>query len=86
MPDAIMFQEDAYMVLEPDQPEQFMSSEELLSKLTSILGSCQGDLSRDLLRFPTVAAQAEYLMNTSCEFDVTPGQYIHWYAVRLEKS
>jgi hypothetical protein len=86
MPDAIMFQEDAYMVLEPDQPEQFMSSEELLSKLTSILASCQADLSRDLLRFPTVSAQAEYLMNTSCEFDITPGQYIHWYVVRLEKS
>jgi len=86
MPDAIMFQEDAYMVLEPDQEEQFMTPEELLAKLEGILATCQADLSRDLTRFPTVAEQAKYLRDTSCEFDIAPGHYLHWYAVRLEKS
>lgn len=86
MPDAIMFQEDAYMVLEADQEEQFMTPEELLGKLEGILAGCQADLPRDLLRFPTVPEQAKYLMNTSCEFDVAPGHYLQWYVVRLEKS
>ena len=86
MPDAIMFQEDAYMVLEPDQEEQFMTPEELLLKLENILENCQADLPRDLQRFPTVPEQAKYLMNTSCEFDVAPGHYLQWYIVRLEKS
>lgn len=86
MPDAIMFQEDAYMVLEPDQEEQFMTPEELLTKLEGILQDCQADLSRDVKRFPTISEQAKYLMNTACEFDVAPGHYLQWYIVRLEKS
>lgn len=86
MADAIMFQEDAYLVLEADQPEQFMAPEELLAKLEGILGNCQADLPRDLQRFSTVPEQAKYLMNTSCEFDVAPGHYLQWYVVRLEKS
>ncbi|MFN9401257.1 MAG: chlororespiratory reduction protein 7, partial [Dolichospermum sp.] len=28
---------------------------------------------------------AQYLLNTSCNLDVGPGKYLHWYAVRLEK-
>lgn len=86
MPDAIMFQEDAYMVLEADQEEQFMTTEELLIKLENILENCQADLPRDLLKFTTVPEQAKYLMETSCEFDVAPGHYLQWYVVRLEKS
>ena len=33
MPDSIMYQEDAYVVLEADNPEQFMTPEELQNKL-----------------------------------------------------
>lgn len=84
MPDSIMYQEDAYVVLEPDQPEVFLSPEELLQKLEKILRDRE-DLPRDLKRFSTVSEQAKYLMETSCEFDIEPGQYLQWYVVRLEK-
>ena len=85
MRDSIMYQEDAYVVLEPNQPEQFLTSDELLEKLKEILSQQQDDLPRDLQKFTTVEEQAKYLMETSCELDVGPGDYLQWYVVRLEK-
>jgi len=85
MPDRIMYQGDAYVVLEPNQPEQYLSEAELLAKLQAILQQQQADLPRDLQQLETVEAQARHLMETACEFDVAPGQYLQWYLVRLEK-
>lgn len=85
MPDPIMYQEDAYVVLEPNQPEQFLTAAELLAKLQSILSGRQDDLPVDLQRFSDVETQARHLMETTCEFDVAPGEYLQWYVVRLEK-
>ncbi|HEY9636977.1 MAG TPA: chlororespiratory reduction protein 7 [Coleofasciculaceae cyanobacterium] len=85
MPDSIMFQEDAFVVLETNQPEQFLTSAELLEKLKAILVIRQDDLPRDLQKFSSVEEQAQYLMETSCELDVGPGEYLQWYVVRLEK-
>jgi hypothetical protein len=80
-----MYSGDAYVVLEPDQPEQFLTAEELLAKLQAIL-STQPTVPRDLQRFTTVAEQAAYLMESSCELDVGAGRFLQWYVVRLEKS
>lgn len=85
MRDSIMFQEDAYVVLETNQPEQILTPAELLEKLQAILSQRQDDLPRDLHRFSSVEEQAKYLMETSCELDVGPGDYLQWYVVRLEK-
>ncbi len=85
MPDSIMYQEDAYIVLETNQLEQFLTPEELLAKLKGILVSRQDNLPRDLQKFSSVDEQAKYLMETSCELDVEPGEYLQWYVVRLEK-
>jgi hypothetical protein len=80
-----MYQQDAFVVLEPNQPEQFLTAAELLEKLKEILTQRQQDLPRELQKFASVEAQAQYLLDTSCEFDVDPGQYLQWYAIRLEK-
>jgi hypothetical protein len=85
MADSIMFSEDAYVLLEPNQPEQFLSPEELLDRLKGVLANRQDDLPRDLQKFSAIEEQAKYLMETSCELDVEPGQYLQWYVVRLEK-
>ena len=85
MPDSIMFQEDAFVVLETNQPEQLLTPAELLEKLKAILATRQDDLPRDLQKFASVEEQAQYLMDTSCELDVGPGEYLQWYVVRLEK-
>ncbi len=85
MPDSIMFQEDAYVLLETKQPEQIISPEELLEKLKVVLSQRQDDLPRDLQKFTSIDEQAQYLMETSCELDVGPEGYLQWYVVRLEK-
>lgn len=85
MPDPLMYQQDTFVVLEPNQPEQFFTAAELLEKLREILAHRQEDLPRELQKFASVEEQAQYLLDTSCEFDVGPGQYLQWYVVRLEK-
>ncbi|MBD2186479.1 MULTISPECIES: chlororespiratory reduction protein 7 [Aerosakkonema] len=85
MPDPMMFQQDAFVVLEPNQPEQFLTPSELLEKLKQILAQRQDNLPRDLQKFTSLESQAQYLLDTSCDLDVGPGQYLQWYAVRLEK-
>lgn len=83
MPDSLMYQQDVYVVLETNQPEQFLTAAELLEKLKEILQ--QQELPRELRKLNSVVAQAQHLLDTSCELDVGPGQYLQWYAVRLEK-
>jgi hypothetical protein len=42
-------------------------------------------IPQDLQRFKTVEEQVQYLINTSCELNIVPGDFLQWYAVRLEK-
>lgn len=85
MPDPLMYQQDAFVVLEPNKPEEFLTAVELLEKLQKILTQRQDNLPRELQKFTSVETQAQHLLDTSCELDVGPGQYLQWYAVRLEK-
>jgi hypothetical protein len=85
MPDSLMYREDAYVVLEPNQPEQFLTPDELLTKLETVLTEYQGQLAPDFQKFDSIAAKARYLMETACEFNPEPGKYLQWYVVRLEK-
>lgn len=85
MPDSLMYQEDTYVVLESNQPEHFMSAIELLEKLKKILAERQEDLPRDLQKFSTLEERSRHLLNTYCQFDLSPGHFLQWYAVRLEK-
>ncbi|RCJ15680.1 hypothetical protein A6S26_34230 [Nostoc sp. ATCC 43529] len=86
MPNPLMYQQDHFVVLETNQPEQFLTLSELLEKLKTTLQQLKiQDLPPDLQKFDTVEAQAQHLLDTSCELDVGPGQYLQWYAVRLEK-
>lgn len=85
MPNALMYQEDAYVVLEPGEEEVFLTAEELLAKLQGILQAWQGDLPRDLQRFSTLEEQALHLRETACEIEIRPGEVMQWYVVRLEK-
>jgi hypothetical protein len=85
MTDPLMYDEEMYVVLETDQPEQFLSAPELATKLTAILSQRQDDLPRDLQNIPTVAAQVKRLLDTSCDLEIGADQSLQWYAVRLEK-
>lgn len=86
MPNSLMYQEDNFVVLETNQPEQFLTAAELLTKLQQVLQQLPfEDLPPDVQKFSSVEEQAQYLVNTSCELDLGPGEYLQWYAVRLEK-
>ena len=80
-----LYDEDTFVVLETNQPEQFLTAAELLEKLKSVLASVQEDLPQDVQKFSSLEAQAKYLIDTYCELDVGPGKFLQWYAVRLEK-
>lgn len=73
------------MLLEPNQPEQFLTPDELLEKLKRVLADRQDDLPIDLQKFTNLDEQAKSLMETSCELDVGPEGFLQWYVVRLEK-
>ncbi|OUL35686.1 hypothetical protein BV372_10325 [Nostoc sp. T09] len=86
MPDSLMYAEDYFVVLETNQPEQFLTVSELLEKLKLVLQNLNfGDLPPDVQKIETVGERAKYLIDTSCELDLGPGKYLQWYAVRLEK-
>ena len=85
MPDSLMYQEENYVVLEPNKPEQLMTGAELLEKLREILVQQQDNLPRDLQKLSSVDAQAQKLRDTYCEYEFTPCQFLQWYVVRLEK-
>ncbi|KAF3888876.1 MULTISPECIES: CRR7 family NDH-1 assembly protein [Nostocales] len=86
MPDSLMYSQDYFVVLETNQPEQFLTALELLEKLKNVLHNIKiEDLTPDLRALNSSEERAKYLIDTSCELDVGQGQYLQWYAVRLEK-
>jgi hypothetical protein len=86
MPDSMMYSQDYFVVLETNQPEQLLSLAELRDKLKTVLGDRQNDLPRDLQALSSLEQQINYLIDTCCDFDLGPGEFLQWYAVRLEKS
>ncbi|MBF2004198.1 chlororespiratory reduction protein 7 [Chlorogloeopsis fritschii PCC 9212] len=86
MPDSLMYQQEYFVVLETNQPEQFLTAPELIEKLKGILQTINlQDLSPDLRSLDSVEERAKYLLDTTCELNIGLGQYLQWYAVRLEK-
>jgi Protein CHLORORESPIRATORY REDUCTION 7 len=85
MPDSIMYHEDAFIVLESDKPEIFMTAEELKAKLQQALQSPDIDMPRELTKFDSVEQQAQHLIDNYFELDIGDGKYLQWYVVRLEK-
>jgi hypothetical protein len=65
--------------------DSLMFQEEMLQELTAILNSGSPDLPGDVLK-RAVADRPAYLLANYCELDLGVGQYLQWYAVRLEKN
>ena len=85
MPDALMYDEEMFVVLETDQPEVFLTPEALSIKLKGLLKSLHHNLPVDLEAISTIDAQVQHLMDTSCELDLGPDQFLQWYVVRMDK-
>ena len=85
MPDSIMYRQDGYVVLETNQPEQFMNSAELKTKLIDLLQQSEVIIPRELEQFESPELQAQHLIDNYFELDVGADKYLQWYVVRLEK-
>ncbi|MEL6578256.1 MAG: chlororespiratory reduction protein 7 [Cyanobacteria bacterium J06621_12] len=85
MPDPIMYQEDGYVVLESDQPEQFMNAAELKTKLANLLQQEDVIIPREVEQLDSPELQAQHLLDNYFELDISADQYLQWYVVRLEK-
>jgi Protein CHLORORESPIRATORY REDUCTION 7 len=85
MQNSLMFNNDAYVVLETDKPEELLTPAEMFAKLKDIVIKFADDLPIDVQQVSGVDRQVQYLLNTSCELDLGPGEYLQWYVVRLEK-
>jgi Protein CHLORORESPIRATORY REDUCTION 7 len=85
MSDSLMFNNEAYVVLETDLPEQILTPAEMSAKLQEIVIKFADDLPIDVRQINGVNERVKYLLDTSCELDLAPGEYLQWYAIRLEK-
>jgi Protein CHLORORESPIRATORY REDUCTION 7 len=85
MSDSLMFNNDAYVVLETGQPEELLTPAEMFAKLKAIVIKFAADLPIDVQQINGVDERVQYLLDTSCELDLVPGEYLQWYVVRLEK-
>lgn len=85
MSNSIMYQEDGYVVLEADRPEQFMTPEELQAKLEQLFTSGGIEIPRELTKFDSISEQVEHLRNNYYELDIGDNKFLQWYVVRLEK-
>jgi hypothetical protein len=85
MSDSLMFNNDAYVLLETNKPEQLLTPAEMFDKLKEIVIKFADDLPEDVRQISVVEDRVQHLLDTSCELDLAPGEYLQWYAVRLEK-
>ncbi len=86
MPESLMYNENHYVVLETNQPEQILDAAELVAKLSAALSALPDtDLPRELAALPSLEARVQRLLDTTCELDLGPDQFLQWYAIRLEK-
>lgn len=76
--------EDHYIVLETNQPEIILDAAELQAKLQTLLQQTPDLIPIDL-RSLTLDQQVRSLLDTVCELNMDAGQYLQWYAIRLEK-
>ena len=85
MVDPRLYESNDFVLLRSQQPETFVTREELLQILQAALAEHPEARSPDIARIEGIEAQAEQLLETSYELVTGPGEFLQWYAVRLEK-
>ena len=74
---------DDYVVLEPGQPERFLSDKETLLWIEKWLMHLK-KLPKDLENQPSISNAASHLLDTACELEIKPGFTLQWFAIRLD--
>lgn len=83
---ASLYSEDHFVVLETNQAEEILTAEELFEKLQGILEQRPPeDLPRDLQQLDNLGDRTRHLIENACDLDMGAGEFLQWYAIRLEK-
>lgn len=85
MVDRRLYDANDFVLLRSQQQETFVTRDELLQILQEAITQYPEARSPDIARIEGVEAQAEQLLETSYELVTGPGEFLQWYAVRLEK-
>ncbi|MEO0406245.1 MAG: chlororespiratory reduction protein 7 [Cyanobacteria bacterium P01_A01_bin.135] len=85
MVDPRLYESNDFVLLRSQQPEAFVNRAELLQILQEAITQYPEARSPDIARIEGIEAQAEQLLETSYELVMGPGEFLQWYAVRLEK-
>ena len=80
-----MYSEEYFVILEANKPEQILSVTELREKLETVLTTQVEPLPRDLQKLESLEDRTQYLLENCCEIELSPGNLLQWYAIRLEK-
>jgi hypothetical protein len=83
MSDPLLRELDHYVVLVPGCGERILTAAETLAWLASQLADLD-PVPADLAGLASPNLQAQRLLETACELELTPGLTIQWFAVRIE--
>jgi hypothetical protein len=87
LPDTQLYSESYFVVLTGGQPEEILTAAELEAKLAAILTTFPvQDLPRPVQQVEAIADRVRLLIDTTCELTFDSGDFMQWYAVRLEKN
>jgi hypothetical protein len=82
-----LYSESYFVVLTGSQPEEILTAAELEAKLAEILATFPPeDLPRPVQQVDAIADRVRLLIDTTCELTFDSGDFMQWYAVRLEKN
>ncbi len=78
-------EDNHYVLLLPSSDEQFLTRDEIREFLAALLVEHPYLIDSDLKQYPDPIAQAQRLMDTACSLELSQGETVQWYAVRLNK-
>lgn len=82
-----LYSESYFVVLTSSQPEEILSAVELEAKLAEILATYPlQNLPHPVQKLETIADRVRGLIDTTCELTFEDGEFMQWYAIRLEKN
>lgn len=82
-----LYSESYFVVLTGSEPEEILTAAELEAKLAEILTTFPPeDLPRPVQQVEAIADRVRLLIDTTCELTFDTGDFMQWYAIRLDKN